>query len=119
MTLRQPVSVDGLTQASRVMPLVRSSELASATVTRFEVPLKDRAPPYLPPAVQLAPVTVPLLPVPDASLATVPDVSLNENAATSPETCASEATGRAKMNTDDRRSSHARRLKGSSPYDSR
>ena len=76
IAVRQPLSVVGLTQADSVMPVVRSSAFASATVTRSLVPSKLRAPPNRPPAFQVAPLTVPLRPLPVASLATVPDVSL-------------------------------------------
>src|SRR5438309_9456594 len=67
------------------MPLVRSSDGASFTVTHEpRLPANDNAPPYLPAVDQVAPVTVPVLPRPDTSLTTVPAPSSKEYAATSP-----------------------------------
>ena len=64
----------GLTQASRVMPVVRSRLLVSGMVAVALVPLKVRALPYLPlpVPVQVVLVRVPLLPVPDWSVMVVP-----------------------------------------------
>src|SRR6266542_3420106 len=53
-------------------------------VTSALVPLKLKALPYLPDAVQVAPLIVPLLPLPDTSVTTVPLPSLNPYAATKP-----------------------------------
>src|SRR5262245_39474208 len=85
MTSRQPLDADeGLTHASRVMPVLRSSDGASVIVTRALAPLNIRAFPNFPVDAHVAPLMVPVLPLPDAS-ATVPPVpSLKENAATSP-----------------------------------
>ena len=74
----------GLTHASIVMPVVRSSEALSLTVTELFVPLNDRAPPNLPSALHVAPEVEPVLPVPDASAAVVPAPSLKPYAATMP-----------------------------------
>src|SRR4051812_14998640 len=83
MTSRHvPFTVVGRTHASNVMPLVSRSVAASGTVTRAVVPLNDSAPPDLPAAVHVAPVIVPVLPFPDASLTVVPVPSLNAYAAT-------------------------------------
>jgi hypothetical protein len=49
------------------------------------VPLKERARPYLPAFVRVAPTIVPVLPLPEASMTVVPLASLNEYAATKPE----------------------------------
>src|SRR5271166_6326893 len=85
MTSRQAlVMVDGLTQASSVMPVVRWSEVASGMVRSAFVPLKTRASPYLPEVVQVALAIVPLLPLPEVSVTVVPVPSLNEYAATRP-----------------------------------
>jgi len=66
-------SAVGYTQASRVIPLVRSKEFESFTVTQLLLPpLKLRALPNLPWLVQDAPVIVPVLPCPDASVTIVP-----------------------------------------------
>src|SRR4051812_552786 len=81
---RHDDSVVGLSHASSVIPVVRSSEDESRTVTQAFVPLKDSAPPYLPAAVQVALASVPLLFLPDVSFTAVPDPSLNEYAATRP-----------------------------------
>ena len=62
----------GLTQPSRVMPLVRSSVALSATVTQLLEPLKLRAPPYLPEVLQVVFVSVPVLFLPDESGTVVP-----------------------------------------------
>src|SRR6267142_1489422 len=83
-TLRQPVPDVGFTHASMVIPLVRSSDAASATVTHALVPLNDSALPYLPAVVHVALEIVPVLFCPDASLVCTPLPSLNPNAATSP-----------------------------------
>ena len=48
---RDPIAV-GRTQASSVMPVVRSSESASATVTQSLTPSKLSAPPNLPPVLR-------------------------------------------------------------------
>src|SRR6186997_3471181 len=84
-TVRQLVpSALGLTQASSVIPLVRSSEAESGTFTIALVPLKLKAEPYLPPVLQLALAMVPLLPLPDRSGRLVPEPWSKEYAATSP-----------------------------------
>jgi hypothetical protein len=75
-TVSQPLMAEGRTHASTVMPVVRSREAASATVTQSLTPSNDRAPPYLPAAVQAAPETVPALELPEPSAAVVPVVSL-------------------------------------------
>ena len=84
-TDRHPVPDEGFTQASIVIPVVRSSDAALATVTHALVPLNDSAPPNLPAAVRVALEIVPVLPWPDASVTcTTPLASLNPYAATSP-----------------------------------
>src|SRR5262245_8613616 len=72
----------GLTHASSVMPVVRSSELASGTLTRLLVPLNDSAPPYLPLVDQVVFDVVPTLPLPEKSVTDATAPSLNEYAAT-------------------------------------
>src|SRR5262245_13764031 len=74
----------GLTQASRVMPVVRSRLVECGIVTQSFTPSNDNVPPYRPAAVQVAPDTVPLFPVPDMSAVVAPDPSLNPRASTSP-----------------------------------
>src|SRR6267142_4176586 len=74
----------GNTHASSVMPVIRWSEAASATVTRALDPLNVKVLPYLPFVVQVAAAIVPALPLPEASATVVPDPSLKEYAATSP-----------------------------------
>src|SRR6478672_1086722 len=86
ITLVQPVSVVGLTQASRVMPVVRSRRLLSATVTQLLVPLNIRAPPNLPAEVQEVLLTVPVRLWPEESLAVVPAASSKPQAPTRPAT---------------------------------
>src|SRR3954447_19041636 len=86
MTLRHAVapSADGFTQASSVIPVVRSSELESGTVTRVLVPLKDSAPPECPPIDHVPAAIVPLFPVPERSASAVPEPALKLYAATRP-----------------------------------
>ena len=81
---RQPLNAVGLTQASSVMPVVKSSEFASGIVTMLDVPLNVSALPYLPDAVHTVFATVPLLPLPDASATVVPSPSSKAYAATRP-----------------------------------
>src|SRR5262252_6190210 len=66
------------------MALVNCSDGALLMVTKALLPLKDKALPYLPEVVHVAPVIVPLFPLPDKSLTTVPLPSLNPYAATKP-----------------------------------
>ena len=58
------------------MPVLRSSELLSGTVTLALEPLNDSAEPNFPAAFQVVPEVVPPLPVPDASATVVPEPSL-------------------------------------------
>src|SRR4051794_2617999 len=81
--VRHADPADGLIQASSVMPLVRSRELLSATVIQSLVPLKDTPPPNKP-LTQRGPLSVPVLPLPEASAAVVPAPSLKLQAPTSP-----------------------------------
>ena len=76
-------SAAGRTHASSVIAVVRSSELASATVTQSLTPSNDRPPPYRP-VVRAAPEIVPALPRPDVSVAVVPLASSKPQAPTSP-----------------------------------
>jgi hypothetical protein len=57
------------------MPLERCSEAESGMLTRALVPLKESAFPYLPLVVQVAPLIVPVLALPDASTTVVPEPS--------------------------------------------
>jgi hypothetical protein len=85
MIVRQaPLSVSGRTQAESVIPLVRSSESASGTVTTSSTPSKSSAAPMRPFGVHVALVIVPLLPVPEASATTLPVPSSKPYPATSP-----------------------------------
>src|SRR3954447_22682238 len=74
--------VAGLTQASRVIPVVSWSEAELAMLTRALLPLKEREPPNLPLVLRVAFAIAPLLPLPDESMTVVPDPSSNEYAAT-------------------------------------
>jgi hypothetical protein len=76
------LTVVGYTHASNVIPLVNCSDGALLMVTRAPVPLKLNAFPYLPEVVHVAPLIVPLFPLPDASFTTVPLPSSNPYAAT-------------------------------------
>src|SRR5580658_10740772 len=84
-SVQLPLTTVGYTQASIVMPVLRSSEGASGIVMSEFVPLNTRAFPYLPDVVQVALVIVPVLPFPERSLTVVPVPSSKEYAATSPE----------------------------------
>src|SRR6516164_4813260 len=72
----------GLTHASSVIPVVRSSDGASLTTTVELVPLNLRASPYLPAVVQVALERVPVLPLPEPSAVVVPLPSLKAYDAT-------------------------------------
>ena len=78
------LTLEGFTHASKVMADVSRNEGESFTVTRALVPLKDRALPYLPEVLQVAPLIVPVLLLPDRSATVVPLPSLNPYAATRP-----------------------------------
>ena len=68
ITQLQPDSAAGFTHASSVMPVVRSSEALSATLTEPLLPLNASALPNLPALAQLAPPsTEPILPLPERS----------------------------------------------------
>src|SRR5262249_2782251 len=82
MSLHADGDADGFTQASSVIPVVRSSDNELGMPTLELVPLKTSAPPNSPAEVQLVFVTVPLLPCPEASLTVVPEPSSNEYEAT-------------------------------------
>ena len=62
----------GLTHASIVSPVVRSSGFASGTVTQSLTPSKLSAPPNRPAAVRVAPQIVPVLLPPEPSATVVP-----------------------------------------------
>ncbi len=82
-TVRQPdPTAVGRTHASSVMPVVRSSESASGTVTQSLMPSKLSAPPKRPPVLRVGPLSVPVLPRPDASAVVVPDASSKPHAPT-------------------------------------
>src|SRR5450432_2255125 len=83
-TSRQLVSAVGMTQASSVMPVVKSSALESGTVTQLLVPLNDSAPPNFPVVTRVAPLIVPTFPVPELSTTLAPLVSSKPYDATKP-----------------------------------
>ncbi len=83
MRSRHPPNDVGYTHASSVIPVVKSSEAESFTVTSAVDPLKDRACPNLPPA-HVAPLITPVFPLPEASATLVPVPSLKPYAATKP-----------------------------------
>ena len=83
-TVRQPPSADGRTHASSVIPVVRSSELASGTVTQSFTPSKLNADPNRPAALHTAPETEPTFPFPDESATLEPEPASNPYAATRP-----------------------------------
>ena len=69
------LALAGLTHASTVIALVRSSEFESFTLTRALVPLKLRALPNLAEVDQVALESVPVLALPDLSAVVVPEPS--------------------------------------------
>ena len=81
---RQPPDTEGITHASSVIPVVRSSEFASGTVTQSLTPSKLNAAPNLPAPVHTGPEIAPAFPFPDESAAVVPDPASNPYAATRP-----------------------------------
>src|SRR3954447_9838464 len=78
-----PIAAAGLTQASSVTPVVRSSDGLSRIATVALVPLNDRPAPFLP-VVRVAFAIVPLLLRPEASSTALPDGSSKPKAATCP-----------------------------------
>src|SRR5262245_2269668 len=82
MSRHAELTAAGLTQASRVIAVVRCRLAESGMLIFALVPLKARALPYLPIA-QVAFEIVPELPLPERSVTVVPPPSSNENAATS------------------------------------
>src|SRR5438128_10624790 len=78
--------VEGSTHASRVIPEPRWRLSESGMLTYvFFVASNDRAFPYLPELLQVAPAIVPLFPLPDRSFTAVPAPSLKLYAATRPD----------------------------------
>jgi len=71
ITDSQPLIALGLTHASSVIPVVKSSDGESLTLTKLLEPLKATAPPNRPAGDQVAPERVPGL-IPVASVAVVP-----------------------------------------------
>src|SRR2546426_1822831 len=91
ITVRHPPRADGLTQASSVMPVVRSSGVPAApsvTVTQ-SLPSNDNALPTMP-GTRAAPVITPFLALADASIA-LPLASSKPSASTRPG-CPCEST---------------------------
>src|SRR3954454_1731947 len=85
MTSRHALeTLAGSTHASSVNALESCNEEEFGTLTRAFVPLKERAPPTLPFAAQVAFEMVPVLPLPEVSVTVVPDPWSNEYAATRP-----------------------------------
>src|SRR5437868_5199584 len=91
ITVRQPSFgptppfADGFTHASSVMPVESESDALFAMLTIALTPSNERAPPNpVWPATRVAPTIVPVFALPDESLATLPDASLNDSASTGP-----------------------------------
>ena len=85
ITARHPVGATvGYTHASSVIAAVSPSDAEFGTVTLALVPLNTSAFPYRPAVVHVAPLSVPVLLFPDASMTVVPEPSLNPYAATRP-----------------------------------
>jgi hypothetical protein len=74
------------------MPVVRSSDPASATVIQSLTPSNCRAAPDRPSWIRVAPEMTPGFPVPDASFTVVPLASPNPYAATRPPVTGGGAT---------------------------
>ena len=75
ITHGQPCRAVGLIHADSVMPVVRSSTLASGMLTMLEIPLKLRALPNLPVVTHAVPVRLPVRLFPDESTVVVPPPS--------------------------------------------
>jgi hypothetical protein len=71
-----PIATDGLTQASSVKALVRSSDAESGMLTQLDVPLNASAPPLWP-ATQLVSLVTPVLPCVVLSCKVAPPPSSN------------------------------------------
>src|SRR5689334_21839746 len=91
ITVRQPSFgpvpplADGFTHASSVMPVESESDALLAMLTMALTPSNESAPPKpVWPVTRVAPTIVPLFALPDESLATLPDASLNDIASTGP-----------------------------------
>src|SRR5687768_1415482 len=83
MIVLNPVSSEGFTHASIVMPLIRSRELASLMFTKSFAPSNKIAEPYFPAGDQAGPlINVPVLLLPELSYVIVPVFSLKPYAAT-------------------------------------
>src|ERR1700741_4086508 len=86
IAVRHPATVEGRTDADRVIWLVRSKLGASGIDTESLKPSNDSAPRSWPPVGDhVAPEIVPLLPRPDASLTDPPAPSLKPHEPTNPE----------------------------------
>src|SRR6266566_8523114 len=79
-----PVTADGATQASSVMPVVSWSEDELGMLTMLLDPLNERAPPLRPLETQVALEMLPLFPLPDVSWSVLPLPWLKLYSATSP-----------------------------------
>ena len=77
-----------MTQASSVIPVVSCNDAELGMLTRAFVPLNTSALPNRPAVVQVAPLSVPVLLLPDESATVVPEPWLKEYAATRPGACA-------------------------------
>src|SRR3954463_772542 len=82
--VRKPETDAGYTHASIVTALVTLIEALFGTVTQSLTPSKVSAEPNLPAVVRTGPFNVPVLPLPDPSPASVPDVSSKPHAPTRP-----------------------------------
>src|SRR5439155_80447 len=80
-TVLQPLRAVGFTHASSVIPVDRSSDAASATVTQLLTPLKLSADPKRPDVVRVAPLIVPVLLLPERSMTVAPEPSSKPYAA--------------------------------------
>src|SRR5688572_863233 len=85
MIVRQPPCIAvGKIHACSVIPEDTFSDAEAGTTTIALLPLKLSALPKRPCVLQLAPLIVPVLPLPEASLTVVPAPALNPYASTSP-----------------------------------
>ena len=91
------MTIDGLTQASSVIALLRRRSAASSTVTQSLMPSKRSAPPLRPVGVQVASRIVPVWPLPVTSV-TVVDENLKAARVVVPDYQLSLAIGREGQN---------------------
>src|SRR5688572_4395974 len=107
MIARQPLcAAVGMTQADRVMPVVRLSDAELGTTMTSLTPSKLRAPPNRPSADHVAPEIVPVLLLPETSETVLPLPSLKPHAPTRPDWACDTAGAATRVRKPAARGSH-------------